>query len=232
MDDTTMTSETNQADHMATLKASAAVAIEDSEGITAQDMLDFFNDPKGMGANDKLVTEAELDAALAALRWEGKAKLVDGAYHAGMETMCGLMFEAAKAILMPLDGEVEVGPLGFRARTDGWAGEVRVIGDGLLVEVQLGGGPTLRVLAGYSWRAQAFDVEATVNWSAQGSVAPEDAAVFAVAVAEAAARAEAVRDLLQPLASEAREALSLATQRWLEANEAEAAHRLAAALTS
>ncbi len=221
----------DDATHMDTLKASAVVAIEDNEGITVQDMLDFFNDPKGMGANDKLVTEAELEAVLLALRWEGKAKLVDGAYQAGMETMCGLMFEAAKAIRMPLGGEVEVGPLGFRARTEGWAGEIRVMGDGLSITVEAGGAIVM-VTAAHSWRLRAFDVEARVRWSAVGGVSPEDASTFAVAVAEAAATAEALRDLLQPLASEAREPLALATERWLEANEAEAATRLAAALAS
>lgn len=222
-----MAHEANEAEWMAALKASALVTIQDGTANTIEEMMEMFNDPKAGGTP---VVAAELDEVLLVLRQDGKIKLgAEGVYTEGMETMYALMLDVASALQMPVDGELFVGPLGFSARTDSWAGEIRVTGDGIAVTVEQGRA-RLSVVAGYAWRTQAFGVEASVHWTSVGSVSPEDASTFACQVAQVATWAEVVRDLLAPLAKEAREPLSLATERWLAANEAVAMAGLRARL--
>jgi hypothetical protein len=225
-----MAHEANEGEYMAVIKASALVAIQDGSATTIPDMLAMFNDPRAGGLRP--VTEADLAPLLLDLRWEGSIRAEGDAFAPGMETMVALMVEAAKAAGMPTDGEMEVGPQGFRARNDDWAGEVRVIGDGLAVTVEVRRA-TMRILASHSWRKQAFDIEPTIQWVSVGAVSPEDAGAFAVAVGELSARAEYIAALLAPIAScEDREGLAKRTERWLLDHEAEAGQRLRAALSA
>jgi hypothetical protein len=228
-----MAHEANEGERLAALKLAVLKAIQDGIARSLPDLMVALKDFASAHTLYGEPLEVELADQLLALRWEGAIRQEGDTYTPGMETMFALMVEAAKVIGMPVDGEMEVGAQGFGARNDDWAGEVRVIGDGLVLHAEVNR-VTLRIVVGYSVGLGGVRVEPLIRWSSVGSVSPEDAAAFAVSVGEMAARAEHARDLLAPIAAMAdhseREALAKRTERWLIDHEVEAANRLRAAL--